>query len=192
MKAEYRFQIPFVHARSDMSDDEYYFLQGEFGTEAFNLHPVRDYPLLYPLSKSVKSKIYVENATLLGGDLLATDLEGYAGICFDLSHCEDERLRDSKAYDHFLDLALKFEIGANHISSIPKTHLGDLGPEYRSQHFFSNLEAFDYLRNYSANFIGPYCAIELEDPISVHLRVKPYIESGIQEIMFESLAKKVA
>ena len=192
LKQEINFEIPFVHATSEMTDDDYLFLEENFAVKAFNLHPTRYYPLAFPLSERSRSKIFIENATLTGGGLAPEDLKGFAGICFDLSHCEDERSKDPNSYGTFSSLTNKAIVGANHISSVPVINESRKRIHAQSQHYFSDLQAFNYIESYSPEFFGDYCAIELEDPIHTQLKVKEYVEDIIRMNLMGEDVKKVA
>jgi len=192
LKREYQFEIPFVHATSEMSEDDYFFLSDNFSTKVFNLHPVRDCPLVFPLSPSVRSKIFIENATRGCGKLFESDLEGFAGICFDLSHCEDEIFKDPIAYYNYSKLISKAKVGANHFSSIPPIGKKSLIRKAISEHFFSSLDGFEYIRGYGPEFFGEYGAIEIEDPIFIQIEVKKYIDLLLSRYVFVERELKVA
>ncbi len=175
-----------------MTDDDYNFLIENFKVKAFNLHPTRDYPLAFPLSDHTRSKIFIENATLNGGDLLKSDLQGFAGICFDLSHCEDERMKNPRSYENFSRLTQTAKVGANHISSGPIKQIGGKNDLLLSQHYFSSFNGFDYLKTYDAMFFGEFCAIELEDPIHIQLKIKNYIETILAIDIFGQEERRAA
>lgn len=163
--------IPFVHARSDMLPDEYRMLMAEFGTERFNLHPVRLMPLLNGgLPEDLCARIYIENIY----DLRESDLQGFAGICLDVSHLELTRRLHPEQYPELCRLAETYPIGANHISAYP-AETPD-GKPSEERHQYSSLADFDYLNRYPLNFFGQYVAIELNNELSEQLAVKALLE----------------
>jgi hypothetical protein len=182
----YKFEIPFVHATSDMNDDEFKRLINTFGTECFNLHPLRCYPLKHNLSEDVKSRIYIENSTPTG-ELFDEDIESFAGLCLDLSHCEDARFYNQVAFNSILNVASKFKVGANHLSSVlPTAHTISEGRPVRSSHIFSGLPTYDYVKKYPENFWGKFATIELDDSFSTQLVVKTYVERLLNESVIDS------
>lgn len=182
----YKFEIPFVHATADMNNDEFKRLINTFGTERFNLHPSRCYPLKYNLSEDIKRKIYIENSTP-SGELLNKDIEEFAGVCLDLSHCEDARFYHQVAFNSIMNITSKFDVGANHLSSVlPTAHTISEGRPVRSSHLFSGLPTYDYVKKYSSNFWGRFAAIELDDSFATQLVVKSYVERLLNESLQES------
>ena len=163
--------IPFVHARSDMLPDEYRMLMAEFGTERFNLHPVRLMPLPSGgLPEDLCARTYIEN--IYG--LLESDLQGFAGICLDVSHLELTRRLHPEQYPELCRLAETYPIGANHISAYPAEKPD--GKKSEEQHRYSSLSDFDYLDRYPLAFFGQYVAIELTNELSEQLPVKALLE----------------
>jgi hypothetical protein len=186
LRNQFFFEIPFVHATSDMTNIEFHKLRDEFGTDKFNLHPTRCYPIKDNLDSTIKEKIYIENATP-DGLLLNTDIEGFAGLCLDLSHCEDAKYYKKDVFQSLENLTYHYQVGANHISSVlPSAHAIYEGRPIRSNHIYSGLSSFDYVLNYHPNFWGAYAAIELDDSFATQLEVKTYIESMLKKMNSES------
>ena len=169
--------IPFVHARSDMSGDEYRLLMAEYGTQAFNLHRARQFPHSSDLDDELRRRIFIENA----GPLDSSDLQGFAGICLDLSHLEDCRLTNNVQYAQMVKLLESFPIGANHISAIRRKPR--LDPEEKvlsyADHRLSRAAGIDYLLSCPARYFAPLIAIELSNPIAQQLALKARIESQV-------------
>jgi hypothetical protein len=168
--------FPFVHARSDMSEDEYLLLMECFGAQRFNLHPESDYPRRHLLSARVRERIFIENIAD-NKSLTKADIEGFGGICLDLSHLEELRRLDRKAFKRlgaFLDGTL---IGANHISAItPKPWINAEGDKCYAKHSAFSLQEFSYLAAYPEHYFSDYCAIELENTIARQLEIISAIE----------------
>lgn len=165
-------EIPFVHAMSDMTPDEYRYLMKRFGTKKFNIHTLRSYPVKYPLG-DMKQYIYIENS----GDIPnEQDLEGFAGLLIDLSHLESDRLLNPEVYQDFLEFIKKNKVGANHISVIMK-HPDPVRGDYDS-HQLTDLSELDYLKNLPNYCFGEYLAIELYNSIKEQLAAIEYIKSN--------------
>jgi hypothetical protein len=175
VQSRHSFSVLFVHAVSSMNDEEYRYLRTQFRTEWFNLHPMWDFPLLHELSEEVRSWILIENSSIVR-PLQRDDMDGFAGICFDLSHLEDSRRGLPQSYPELVTLAHHLPVHANHISAVP-THADryiDGVPHY-SRHHVAGLHEMEYLAGLPASTIAPLCALELEDPLAVQLDIIPLI-----------------
>lgn len=169
--------IPFVHARSDMEAEEYQLLIRQFGTQSFNLHPVRELPLIAPLPGSLRKLIYIENTT----GLRASDLKGFAGICTDISHIEDyKRQGRVEQFTVMAKLVRQFSVGVSHISAVTKApYLFKNGTYTYAPHHAQGVTDFAYLRSYPKYFFGKYVAIELDNSLAEQIQIKDYIERVI-------------
>lgn len=165
--------IPFVHARHDMTPEEYLYFIHQWKTNKFNYHTTRRYIPKYELG-DLKKRILIENAW----DLQETDLVGYSGICLDIAHLEDSRLLYPAEYKVITQLLSSCPIGANHISASSTTiqYAPSLDRSHYSSHTFSNIQEFEYLKNYPVTYFGEYIALELENSIAEQLEVQKYIE----------------
>jgi hypothetical protein len=165
LRERYEFSIPFVHAVSDMDDSEYSFLRSDFGTRWFNLHPLREFPLLCSLSDETRSFITIENSCFVD-PVVKDDLEGFAGLCIDISHLEDARLTDEGVYRAILELCHAYPVYANHISAIAhpssKVHKGR--PQH-STHHLESLSEMNYLVKAPRECVATLAALELENPL---------------------------
>ena len=171
--------IPFVHARHDMPPDEYRMLMDNFGTERFNLHPLSQVKLEYDLDKELRNHIYIENCR----NLNEADIEGFAGICLDLSHLEDSRLFwNEDEFLHLIKVLNNNPIGCNHISAINENPKLDtfFNSLYCSRHTMSSLGELDYLKDYPNDYFGKYVAIELTNTITEQLEAINYINNLIK------------
>lgn len=167
-------KIPFVHIRSDMELWELDYLIEHYKTEIFNIHSIRQYPLLYNYDK-YKHMIYIENSTVF--PLQEKEIKDFAGICLDISHLENTRLIDQNAYEDNINLLEKYPIGCNHISAIKKLPFSKKdSPRLRHDcHDLEDLSELDYVKTYPLNYFSPFIAIELEDSIKEQLNAKDYI-----------------
>lgn len=172
----HKFTIPFCHTVSNMTEDEYRFLQDTFGAERFNLHAMKFFPLKHPLSNDTKSKIFIENS----GDkglLTHADLEGFAGVCLDVSHLFDTKVIHPEVYPEMIRFLDSVTVGANHISAAnlwPSE--SSCGGIHCSKHVANDVSQFDYLKQIPARFFSNYCAIEIENSLAEQLVFKSKIE----------------
>ena len=170
-REQHYFTIPFVHAVSDMDDHEYAMLRNVFKTEWFNLHPLSEFPLAQPLSDQTRSRILIENSCFVK-PLRAADIDGFAGLCIDLSHLEDARLAAPDCYYQNLELCTQFPVLANHISGVVKVsdrlHKGE--PAH-SIHFVSEAREMQYLSSLPTFTVSSLAALELENPLVDQLKL---------------------
>lgn len=186
------FKIPFVHAVSTMPEYEFLYLMHAFGVEYFNLHPVREYRLEHPLSADLREKILIEN-TKYETPLSEGDLEGFAGICFDVSHLEDARRIRPRTYDQLISLAEKIPVFANHISAV-NSNLSTMpnGVQLFSNHVSAGKEDFNYLFSTPSRCFSKLCAIELENSLTEQVALIPIIQAAIAESEREDSQKIAA
>lgn len=165
-------KIPFVHLRSDMEIWELNFLTEKFGTEVFNCHSPKEYPLQYDLSK-YKNRIYVENTVPV---LTSEDIKDYAGVCLDMAHLENDRILRKDIYEQNLEVIKSHKIGCCHISGIGKKKLYDpiLKIEYYDLHFISNYSELNYLSDYK-EYLPEIVSLELENSLEEQLKARDYI-----------------
>lgn len=173
--------FPFVHARSDMSEDEYSLLIEKFGAKRFNLHAHRIHPIKRLLDPKFRSRIFIENSL----HLYKEDLIGFAGVCLDISHLEELRLTDHDSFLEICSLLDTIPIGANHISAIvnpPRDQIAK-GPIY-ARHYSISLNDFAYLSRYPQHYFSDSCATELENTIAEQLEIIEAIEAmfGIEHV----------
>jgi hypothetical protein len=180
-RKEHSFSIPFVHAVASMREDEFWFLQDSFGTEAFNLHPLWDFSLEHYLSDKVRELIFIENCST-HRELAEEDLEGFAGLCIDLSHLAESYTVNTEAFSSTVSLAESYPVGANHISAVQLRHEsnGQLTPVI-SAHIASTPDDFLYLAALPPHCCASLCAIELENPLAEQLLYLPTITSFIEK-----------
>lgn len=167
-------EIPFVHIRSDMTEKELDYLQDKFKTKVFNIHTLRQYPLVSDLSKHKKS-LFVENTWPWDEN----EIKNFAGVCLDFSHLHDAKLLRPKDYESNLEILKKYLIGCNHISAIAKSIARYDGPDgkipFYSRHIFTELIQFDYLKEFPKEFFSDFCAMEVENSLSEQLKAIDYI-----------------
>ena len=152
----------------------------QFDTQAFNLHPTKQYPLQFLLSSFIRKKIFIENAGAQG-DLTTEDILGFGGVCFDLSHLEDTRRMLPELYHKHVDLMQAFTCGANHISAVRHEMMIDSkGQRHFSHHVANDASEFEYLASLDPRCISQLCAIELENPLVDQLNFIAGIKNAIE------------
>jgi hypothetical protein len=165
-------EIPHVHLRSDCSPGEVIFLQRQFGTRAFNIHPdASSYPFR-GMPAGFERQIFVENA-----DGLPTREEAarIGGICPDYAHWENARLQGRADHDAWMRrLASEFPIGCCHLSAIRIGDPNDWSGEW-DHHFYRSLADFDYLVRYRDFLPAEWASLELENPLEEQLEAAAYV-----------------
>ena len=170
LRNRFEFSIPFVHAVASMKEVEFRFLRDCFGTKKFNLHPVKEYPLEFKLSDSIREHILIENASACVA-LNDVDVEAFGGICIDISHLEDMRINHPAEYEKTLSLLSKYPVNANHVSAVAKNVVANSGCcLHRSIHIANADEDFEYLKSHPAQVFSNIAALELEN--SIHEQVQ--------------------
>jgi hypothetical protein len=190
-QTKHHFTIPFVHAVSDMRDDEYRLLIDTHGTQTFNLHPSRQFPLQHELSLATRQRITIENA-FIDRSLEPYDLEGFSGLCLDIAHAEDLRRTHPAEFEKLAELVKTFPVYANHISIVSDTRILDSeGNMTFHTHVLTEGGDTSYLTRYSADFFGSFVAIELADTIADQLQLVPTIRA-ILEAKTRSISREAA
>lgn len=188
LRRKHDFSIPFVHAVSRMKEEEYLFLMDNFGTDFFNLHPLKQFPLTEKLSTKVREHICIENASS-STVLEESDLEGFAGICLDISHLEDTRRVNPVVFLQMEKFLSTHRICANHISGSSQVpEFDNNGTPQFSRHLASGVKDFDYLSRYPETYFSSYCAIEVENSLREQLTFVAYIESMLKAKSSQDLA----
>lgn len=172
-------RIPLVHLKSDMDNDEIYYLLERFKTSFFNVHSQINSQYIHKNDLSKFKNICLENTFCS----LDPEVENYAGICLDTSHLENERLKNGKLYQDWINSLKKYPVGVVHLNAITKTlhkikGLKELGYD---THHFENLSEFDYVKRYQ-KYLPETIALELENPIQEQLKAKDYLEKLLGEI----------
>lgn len=165
-------KIPVVHLKADTTPSEIEYLLKKYHVKVFNLHSQKEYKIIYNLNK-YKKFIYIENAVYLWEH---KEVDQYAGVCLDLQHLERARILHFPKYKKELEfLNQKVPIGFNHVSPVIKEGVKiDIG------HIYTNLNQFNYLNNFPAEYFSKYIALELENSIKEQLKARNYIIKLLQ------------
>jgi hypothetical protein len=171
-------KIPFMHLREeDMLEAELDYLVDRWGLEKCNVHP-RDVILKETYLPKYRGIVYVENSAEF---LDEKYLRGFAGLCVDFSHLENDRRLFHQNYEQILSLAMKYPVGCGHASAIYEKQVHnrlDGSPEKRERfdgHYAESEKCFDYLKSYPKEFLPPILAIEVENSLAEQLKFKKYI-----------------
>ena len=171
-------QIPFMHLREeDMPEAELDYLVERWGLEKCNVHP-RDVILEDAYLPKYRGIIYVENSAEF---LEEKYLKGFAGLCIDFSHLENDRRLSVKCYDQVIRLAEKYPVGCGHASAVYQKLVDkrlDGSPEKHERfdgHYADSEKCFDYLKSYPEKLLPPVLAIEVENSLTEQLKFKKYI-----------------
>ena len=165
---------PFVHLRSDMTVDEMDYLAENFGTKVFNTHCRAEYPRVSDWSKYA-DRIYIENVYHAFDP---EEMKDWAGICFDVSHLENDRRQNPERFAKIVKALNQYPIGCNHISAVvDKIRINSEGEQRFDTHRFDNLSNFDYVKKFSKKHFSEFCAIEVVNTLEEQLKAKKYIET---------------
>jgi len=154
--------IPLVHLRSDMEAWEVEYLMKRFKTQVFNVHSQKEYKFSASLCEYSKKRITME----LTSTPVEDELSGYAGICLDVAHVENNMLKKNSLYDSFLRCLAKYPVKVWHVSAIKKKKFfwpPTFSWEYDA-HKYKDLSEFDYIKKYK-KYLAPVIVLELVNPI---------------------------
>lgn len=157
-------KIPHVHARHDMTEDEFDYLINHYKTKAFTIHC--GYFKFVKGSKHIK-KIFIENNSGQTRIKSSNSLNQAGGICIDLSHLEHSRNRSPRDFEIVIEAAKKYKIGCNHLSAVLDNGL--------SWHKVKKLSELDYITKIPKSYFSKYINIELNNSIPEQLRFRKYI-----------------
>lgn len=164
--------IPLVHAREDMPAEELDYLIKKFRVKTFNIHSHSEFPFSHRYLKHRKM-IFIEN---VHHPLDEKEIKKFGGICLDIAHLENDRLREPEKFKHNVKIIENYPIGCNHISCIQKVLHRDEGGYLRySIHFVRRFSQLDYLKNFPKRYFSSILAIELENTIEKQLQVRDYL-----------------
>ncbi len=171
-------KIPFVHLRGDMKIEELDYFVNQYQTKIFNIHSQKEFPILHDYSK-YKDIIYIENTDKI---LDEQDLNIFAGVCLDFAHLENDKILHNERYLRNKEIINKNKIGCNHISGISKNcRIDEKNNKRYDNHYLKDLSELDYLKKYPLKYFSNFVAIELENDLTEHLKIKKYIENIINE-----------
>jgi len=158
-------KIPHIHARHDMTQDEFDYLVKTYNTKAFTVH--YQYYLKYLKGFKHQDKFFIENNGY-GADIKNLSvLKQVGGVCIDLSHLEHHRrhiYQHKKKYETAVKAASTYKVGCNHLSAVL--------PNGLSHHKVKNFSELEYVKNIPKHFFSPYINLELGNSIKQQLIFK--------------------
>lgn len=159
-------KIPFVHARHDMSKDEFEFLIKNFKTKYFNIH-IESFTKLREWN-GLHKKLLLELA-YTNKNLKNIYINKIKGFCIDLSHFKASEDRWTTEFEYITKQSkIKKYFVANHLNGYSTHAKKDL-------HTIKSLKEFDYLKTLPKFLFGKYIALEVFNPIKDQLRFKKYL-----------------
>ncbi len=157
--------IPHVHIRHDMREEELDFLVSNYHTKAFTTH--YQY-FLKSFSKSkYRKQMYIENNGYTSTIKNLNVFKKVGGVCIDLSHLVHHRNKSIDKYNTAVLAVKKYKVGCNHLSAVLSNG--------KSWHKVSKLSDLDYLKTIAPNYFSDYICLELGNPIHQQLKFKKYI-----------------
>ena len=157
--------IPHVHARHDMREEELDFFVSKYKTQAFTIH-FQHFSKIFKNSKH-KNKIFIENNNGKARIKNLVPFKQVGGICVDLAHLGYFQRRLPKDYQLIDQVVKKYRVGCNHLSAVLDNGF--------SWHKVNKISDLDYLENIPKYFFSRYINIELINPIKEQLEFKKYI-----------------
>ena len=167
--------IPHVHLRNDVTCREIEYLINTYKSKIFNSHSEREFPVPHDWS-DYAGLICLENSVMIPA---REEIERFAGLCVDFAHWENGCLTKDDRYQEFADMCRDYTIGCCHVSAIKKE--GQIPDNAATQisyasHWLDDISEVDYMKKY-IHYLPRLISIELENPLSVQLKVKKRLES---------------
>jgi len=160
--------IPHVHLRDDMNEEEAVFFIKNFNTKVFTVHARNiDYFLSWKISKCLFAEFNYSNTEF---DLEKINKIG--GFCIDCSHFYRARSKKTTEYRYISEGIKKYKVGCNHISGI----LSD----GKDSHLVKNIYNFDYLNTIPKEMFSPYICLEVENGIEKQIKFRDYITEKLK------------
>jgi len=170
--------IPLYHLRSDSEVWELEYLEKNFQIGVYNTHNSERFPITIDYG-DYRKKIYIENSSAL---LDNGKITGFAGICIDYSHLENDRFLYKDRYEHNIKIIDDHQCGCGHLSAIREKpfYAPDLKEMCYDAHSFKDLSEFDFLKRYLPKYHPPILALELENTLTEQLKAREYILKMIE------------
>lgn len=159
-------KIPVVHARNDMSKDEFAFLKKKFKTKCFTIHE-NGFKYLEKW-EGFHQKLFLE---LNYNDHVSriVELDKIGGFCVDLSHFKAAQERCTKEFNYILkNKKFKKKFKYNHLNGYSYARKKDI-------HTIRTLKDFEYLKTLPKFVFGRYIALEMFNSIKEQLKFKKYL-----------------
>ena len=159
-------KIPLVHARNDMTRDEFVFLAKNFSTRYFTIH--EDSFKYMSKWKGFYKKLFLE-MNYDGYIAKKVKVKRIGGFCIDLSHFKAAEERWKKDFQYILRRnKIHRYFGCNHLNGFSYKTNSDL-------HTVKNLKDFDYLKTLPRFLFGKVIALEVFNDIAEQLKFRKYL-----------------
>jgi hypothetical protein len=166
--------IPLVHIRHDMTNDELKFFKDKFKTKYFTIHEIN-----FQHNDILKWKGFYKNLELeMNFDNFVSKkvkVEKIGGFCVDLAHFKVAMEKLTRDFDYVYvkkNLAKYFD--CNHLNGYnPKTNC--------DMHTIHNLKDFDYLKTLPEFVFGKCIALEVRNSIKEQLEFKKYLANLLEK-----------
>jgi len=157
-------QIPHVHLRHDMKEEEINYLASRYKARVFTVH----FQHFEHFKKSkYRNQIFIESNDGQARIKNLSRLKQAGGICIDLSHMEQFRRLTPDYYRINDAITKKIKVGCNHLSAVK--------PNGQSRHYAKNTAELNYVATLPQYFFSDYINIELANSIARQLKFKKYL-----------------
>ncbi|MCW8965120.1 MAG: hypothetical protein OQK82_00325 [Candidatus Pacearchaeota archaeon] len=163
--------IPLVHLRHDMSEEEINFFVQNFNTKCFTIHE-NHFSILHKWKK-FSDKLFLE-FNYDNKVPKSVHIEKIGGFCIDLSHFMASLERQTKDDLYIINHRKSLFLG-NHLNGYDFKKKQD-------KHFVESINDFNYLKILPRFIFGKYIALEMFNSISEQLKFKKYLEKVLKEI----------
>lgn len=158
--------IPVVHARNDMTSEEFAFLKNNFGTLYFTIHEghFRYLPRWKGFHKNLYLEMHADNFIPA-----VIKMKKIGGFCIDLAHFKKSEDRWTEEFDYVMkrEKILKY-FACNHLNGYSYRQKTDL-------HTIKHLKDLNYLKTLPKFLFSKNIALEMSNSISQQLKFKKYL-----------------
>jgi hypothetical protein len=167
-------EIPHIHLRGqDMEKWELEMFINKYKTQFFNVH-LRD--VESPVLKEYEHMTYMENSHYPFNE---DKIKICAGICLDISHCEEGRIWKNSTLDPLYEIIDRYPIGCCHVSAVKLKKLEILNTIFGvSRHTLKALNEVDYVAKYK-KYLPRYISLELQNSFEQQLEIKKHLEKKL-------------
>lgn len=167
--------VPFVHLRDDVTNDEIKFFIDRFQTKHFNIHEEHFQKL--DQWKGYWDKLYLE---MNFDNELSKDVKvrRIGGFCIDLAHLKAAISRGTKEAAYFFAQKETSMTACNHLNGYDPSAMKDI-------HYVKKLESFNYLTSLPKAAFGKIIALEVYNPIKEQIKFKEYVGRLLENYLLE-------
>jgi len=174
-------EIPFVHLRYDMEQEELDYLVENYKTKIFCAHAnEKSFEMINNLPKYL-SMIYIENANnekfLKYFNVKKFEEHNITGICLDLAHLEGQRRLNKIGYNRVKKMLNKYPVGCNHVSAIKTNIFLKLFHKKVASHDLKDLKDNLHKELEDNGSFSKYIVLELENSFQEQIEIKKHLEN---------------